>query len=222
MTQIEHGKRGEPVKPRVANDYDPVAARYAEHFRDELMHKPFDMRMLDWFAERVGDRGPICDVGCGPGQVAGYLHGRGASVCGIDLSAAMVHHARVRNPDIEFQQGDMLALTEIADDAFGGIVAFYAIVNLAPTMLAPAFSELRRVLRPDGVLLLSFHVGQEMRHIDELLGVPVDLDFYFLKTENVKDRLRAAGLHVTEAIERDPYPERVEHESRRAYIFATA
>ena len=210
------------MEPRIANDYDPVAARYAEHFHDELMRKPFDMTMLDWFAKRVGDRGPICDVGCGPGQVASYLHGRGASVCGIDLSAGMVHHARMCSPDIDFQQGDMLALTEIADATFAGIVAFYAIVNIAPTALALAFSELRRVLRPDGVLLLSFHVGHEMRHLDELLGVPVDLDFYFLKTEDVQDLLRTAGLQVTEAIERDPYPEQVEHQSRRAYIFAKA
>lgn len=201
-------------------DYDPVARAYAVHFADELRNKPFDTTMLDWLAARVGDLGPICDLGCGPGQVAAYLHARGAAVRGIDLSAAMVGEAAARNPGITFERGDMLDLAGVADESFGGIAAFYAIVNIAPAQLDIAFGEMARVLRPGGTVLLSFHIGNEVRHLDELLGVAVTLDFSFVETSVITAKLRGAGLDVTEAIERDPYPEHVEHQSRRSYVFA--
>src|SRR5882724_8784950 len=95
------------------NSYDRVAEDYAREFSDELLHKPFDRKMLDWLAEKVGGLGMICDLGCGPGQVARYLHDRGARVCGIDLSPEMVRQAQRLYSEIPFQQGDMLALTEV-------------------------------------------------------------------------------------------------------------
>src|SRR5262249_18371751 len=97
-------------QPELQSSYDRVAEDYAEQFRDEMDNKPFDRKMLDWLAEKVNGRGVICDLGCGPGQIAHYLHGRGVKVCGIDLSSEMVRQAQHLNPNIPFQQGDMLAL----------------------------------------------------------------------------------------------------------------
>ncbi len=200
--------------------YDRLAANYAEQFRDEMDKKPFDRKMLDWLAEKVGDLGVICDMGCGPGQIAGYLHGRGIKVCGVDLSPEMVRQAQSLNPDISFEQGDMFALADIADNSYGGIAAFYAIVNLPRPSVVRALQELRRVLCPNGVLLLAFHIGQGIKHLDEMLGKEVSLDFFFFETEEVKDYLKTVGFELEEAIERDPYSEEVEYQSRRVYIFA--
>jgi hypothetical protein len=52
-----------------------------------------------------------------------------------------------------------------------------------------------------------------------LWGSPVDLDFCFFEREEMRRWLTEAGFTVTEAIERDPYPE-VEVPTRRAYLFA--
>ncbi len=202
------------------SSYDRVAENYAEQFRDEMDRKPFDRKMLDWLAEKVGGLGVICDMGCGPGQVARYLHAHGVKVCGVDLSPEMVRQAQSLNPHITFQQGDMFALAGVADNSYGGVAAFYAIVNLPRPSVVRALQELRRVLCPNGVLLLAFHVGQETKHLDELLGKEVSLDFFFFETEDVKEYLRTAGFELEEAIEREPYSEEVEHQSRRAYIFA--
>jgi SAM-dependent methyltransferase len=199
--------------------YDRVAEDYAGHFRDELNEKPFDRKMLDWLAERVGDLGVICDVGCGPGQVARYLHDKGVKACGLDLSQGMVERARSLNPDIQFRQGDMLALDGVADDSYGGVAAFYSVIHVPRPSLAQALGELKRVLRPGGVLLLTFHIGRETVHRDEWWGKEVSLDFIFFETEEVKGQLEAVGFELREVIERDPYPE-VEYPSRRAYIFA--
>lgn len=200
--------------------YDRVAEDYAEQFRGEMEKKPFDRKMLDWLIEKVGDRGVICDMGCGPGQIARYLHERGAKVCGVDLSPTMVERALALNPHIPFQQGDMMALTEVADNSYGGIAAFYSIVHIPRQAMIQALQELKRVLRPGGILLLTFHLGQEIIHRDEWWGKAVSLDFIFFEREEMKDYLLTTGFELQEVIERDPYGEDVEHQSRRAYIFA--
>src|ERR1043166_82873 len=158
------------MSEELQSSYDRVAENYAEHFRDELEKKPFDRKMLDWLAEKVGGLGVICDMGCGPGQIARYLRGRGMKICGVDLSPEMVRQAQRLNPEIAFQQGDMCALADIADKSYGGIAAFYAIVHIPRPSVVRALQELRRVLRPHGVLLLAFHIGQGGKHVEELLG----------------------------------------------------
>ncbi len=208
------------MSEELQSSYDRVAENYAEQFRDEMDKKPFDRKMLDWLIEKVGGLGVICDMSCGPGQIARYLHDHGREVCGVDLSPEMVRQARKLNPDISFRQGDMLCLADVADNTFGGIAAFYAIVNLPRTSVVQALQELRRVLRPNGVLLLAFHIGQGIKHLDEMLGKEVSLDFFFFETEEVKGYLRTAGFELEERIERDSYSEEVEYQSRRAYIFA--
>lgn len=199
--------------------YDTVAEDYAREFHDEMSKKPFDRKMLDWLAEKVNGLGTICDLGCGVGQVADYLHSRGASACGIDLSTEMIKQARRLNPDVAFQQGNMLALAEVAGDSFGGIAAFYSIIHIPRPSLVDALREMKRVLCPSGRLLLTFHIGQKVLHIAEWWNKPVSLDFYFFETEEMKSWLTQAGFELEEVIERDPYPD-IEVQTRRAYVFA--
>lgn len=206
------------MSKELQSSYDLVAEDYAEHFRDELAQKPFDREMLDRLIEKTGDLGIICDMGCGPGQVARYLSDQGAETCGIDLSRGMVERARKLHPDISFQQGDMLSLAGVADNSFAGVVAFYSIIHIPRPKLSLALAELKRVLRPGGILLLAFHIGQEIIHRDEWWGKEVSLDFIFFETGEMKERLETSGFELWEVIERDPYAE--EYQSRRAYIFA--
>ena len=63
--------------------YDRVAVEYAEKFKDEMDDKPFDRDCLDRLAREVGDLGPICDMGCGPGQIARFLHVRVSTHWGL-------------------------------------------------------------------------------------------------------------------------------------------
>ncbi|NIT51816.1 MAG: class I SAM-dependent methyltransferase [candidate division Zixibacteria bacterium] len=210
------------MKPKTIElqaSYDRVAKEYAAHFGDELASKPFDRKMLDWLVEKVNGLGRICDLGCGPGQIAQYLHQQGAPAAGIDLSAEMVKQARALNPDIPFQQGNMLALAEVADDTYGGIAAFYSLIHIPRQDMVRALQEIKRVLCPQGVLLVTYHIGRDIIHLDEWWGKQVSADFIFYETTEMKTYLKEAGFEPEEAIERDPYPE-IEYQSRRAYVFA--
>jgi SAM-dependent methyltransferase len=198
--------------------YDRIADEYARRIYDELQHKPLDRQLLDRFAASVRDLGPACDMGCGPGHVARYLHDHGANVLGVDLSPGMIELARRLNPGIEFRQGNMLALN-VEGDAWGGVAAFYSIIHIPREDIVAALHELKRVLRPGGLLLLVFHIGDEIVHRDELWGVPVNLDFVFFQPEEMVAYLESAGFEIEDVIVRWPYKD-VEHQSRRCYIVA--
>ena len=63
----------------------------------------------------------MCEIGCGPGQVARYLRDRDVSISGIDLSEEMVKCAQRNNPDLSFKKGNMLAL-DLPTASLAGIV----------------------------------------------------------------------------------------------------
>jgi SAM-dependent methyltransferase len=198
--------------------YDRVAEAYAERFFHELDAKPLDRALLDCFAEQVRGQGTVADLGCGPGQIARYLHERGIPMVGIDLAPAMVALARRLSPRMEFRQGTMLALDAL-DEAWAGIIAFYSIIHIPPADLPCVCGEFHRVLAPGGPILLSFHVGQELHHTEEMLGQPVALDAQFYLPETLEHALQAAGFTVEARLVRQPYTE-IEHPSQRGYLFA--
>jgi len=130
----------------------------------------------------------------------------------------MIERARRLNPGIEFRQGDLLALN-VADGTWAGLVSFYSIIHIPREEVARALCELKRALRPGGLLLLAFHIGDDLIHRDELWGHEVSIDFLLFHPDEMAGYLRSAGFEIEEIFLRDPYPD-VEHQSRRAYIFA--
>lgn len=206
-------------KEQIQSCYDRVASQYALNLFNELDGKPIDRELLDAFAVRLRGKGTVCDVGCGPGQIASYLFGRGLTdLCGLDLSPAMVETARSLNPEIPFLQGDLMAL-DVPDGAWAGVIAFYAFVNLSRSQLPTVFAEMHRALQPGGLALLAFHRGKEVKHVDEMWGVELSLDFLFFETQEIVALLRKARFAIESVVERDPYPA-VEYPSQRTYILA--
>lgn len=199
------------------SSYDRVAQHYAEEYFGELGRKPFDRELLDGFAESLRGQGEVCEIGCGPGQIARYLKDRGLAMRGIDLAEEMVRCASRLNPDISFAQGDMLAL-DLPDDTLAGIVSFYAVIHLQREDIARALKEMRRVLRPDGKLLVSFHGGEGELHRDEWYGEPVSIDVTLMTKDEMTGYLKAAGFDEGKIREREPYE--FEYPTRRMYAFA--
>lgn len=197
--------------------YDAVAGEYARVFYDELDRKPFDRDLLDRYADAVRGKGLVADIGCGPAQIARYLHHRGVEVCGIDLSPEMVRVARRLNP-FPVEEGDMLALGH-PDGHFAGIACFYAIIHLARGQVSAALREFHRVLKPGGKLLLSFHGGEGDVYNEEFLGEAVPVQATLFTPDEIAGRLAEAGFAVESVQDRPPYE--FEYQSQRVYILAT-
>lgn len=140
-----------------ADAYDAVAVRYAEFARNELDALPLDRAVLAAFAElaRTTDAGPVAELGCGPGRVTAYLRDLGLDVFGVDLSPVMIDLAREAYQDLRFEVGSMDAL-DLADGTLNGIVSWYSVIHAPPRDMPSYFAEFRRVLAPDGHLLIAF------------------------------------------------------------------
>ncbi len=203
---------------KIENTYNTLAKEWAEAFYDEHEKKPKDREVLKRFSQEIGNKQPVWDFGCGPGNTTSYLTKLGVDISGLDLSEKILGQAKTNYPGIHFQKGNFLEL-EFENDLIAGIVAFYAIVHLTEEQVRIAFQEIYRVLQPGGIFLSTFHIGEETIHIDEFLGKKVDMDFMFFSTDFIYNCLMESGFEKIELIKREAYPE-VEYESHRAYVFA--
>ena len=101
----------------------------------------------------------VLDAACGSGYGTAMLAESASSVIGIDISREAVGYARsnyaaaaAAGAEIDFSEGDCLALP-FTDESLDVVVAFEIVEHLKD---ATGFlRELRRVLRPGGLLLLS-------------------------------------------------------------------
>ena len=203
---------------KIENLYDSIAKEWAETFSGEHEKKPKDQEILRRFSREIGDRRPVWDFGCGPGNTAKYLKNLGIEISGLDLSEKMLEQARSIHPEIHFRKGNILKLA-FEDDSVAGIVAFYAIIHLTEEQVGKSFREAFRVLQPGGIFLFTYHVGEKTIHLDEFLGKKVDIDVMFFTTDFILSCLKHSGFEKMEITEREPYPG-VEYQSRRAYVFA--
>ncbi|MHB8087217.1 MAG: class I SAM-dependent methyltransferase [Anaerolineaceae bacterium] len=211
----------EPIRSDIQSGYDKVASAYAQAFIDEQAKKPMDHEMLQRFADETHGKGIVCDMGCGPGQVGAWLneHCGVKGVIGIDLSPRFIEEAHKLHPQIGFVQGDMLDL-EQPDNSWAGVVAFYSLIHIPHDQIVDALKEIKRVLKPGGLLLLTFHIGSDIVHVDKFFEQDVSMDFVMFQPDEMEGYLRLAGYDSLETTVRGPYAPEVEHQSHRAYIFA--
>ena len=96
----------------------------------------------------------VLDAACGEGYGAALLAECALQVTGVDRSAEAIAHAgsRYRAANLDFQAADCLDLP-FADDSFDCVVSFETLEHLAEH--ERLLAEFRRVIRPDGFLLLS-------------------------------------------------------------------
>ena len=176
--------------------YDTDAAGYAEKVRGLLDDRPYLRAGLAVFAETVRDGGPVADVGCGTGRVTAHLHGLGMDVSGIDLSPGMIDIARRDHPGLRFEVGSMTDL-RLADASLAGLIAWFSLIHIPADEIDTVLKHFHRVLRPGGVLLAGFHVGDsDTLKTEGYGGHPMKVHVHRRPPERVAAWLRAAGFTV--------------------------
>lgn len=199
--------------------YDKTAINYAEKFMTELESKHLDQMLLKAFIAKNITKGQLIDLGCGPGQTTKFLFDNGfTDTIGIDISSEMIKIAKEINPNLYFEQADILNL-EYTDNSFGSAISFYSIVHFDYEQVQTAFKEIYRVLIESGEFLFAFHIGDNIVHLQNFLDHEVEIDFHFFEVDKIKSLLIETGFEIIDIIVRQPY-KNVEHQSERAYIWA--
>ncbi|WP_434441238.1 class I SAM-dependent methyltransferase [Lentzea sp. E54] len=174
------------------DSYDTVAVSYADYTRGLLDGLPHLRAALRLFAEEV--RGPVADVGCGPGTVTALLNGLGVDAFGIDLSPAMIALARENHPGLRFEVGSM---TEPLGHEVGGILAWWSLIHVPDQLVPLVFGHFHQALRPDGLLQLGFHAGDRTNlKTQGYGGHPMRVNVHLRPPDRVAGWLRDAGFTV--------------------------
>ncbi|HWJ50918.1 MAG TPA: class I SAM-dependent methyltransferase [Solirubrobacteraceae bacterium] len=100
---------------------------------------------------RAGER--VLDVGCGEGAFTAELARAGAHAVGIDVAEEPLRRARARHPELDLRLADADGEWDLPDASFDAVWAGETIEHVLDT--AAWLSEIRRVLRSGGSLLLS-------------------------------------------------------------------
>ncbi|WP_431879257.1 class I SAM-dependent methyltransferase [Amycolatopsis sacchari] len=198
--------------------YDELGHLYDEHSATNATNAYYDRPAILELAGEVGGK-RVLDVGCVGGHLARQLVERGAKVTGIDLSATMIDFARKRCPEAEFHQADLARpLDFLPSDAFDLVTASLVLHYLEDW--GPPLAELRRVLEPGGVLVLSVHHPEDWHWFDRpdyfrtepvddvftVAGRPMPVRFYRRPLSASFRALRQAGFAVDQLVEPMPLP----------------
>lgn len=135
------------------------------------------------------DRPPLLDAGCGTG---GFLlraaaTGRFGSLSGMDMSEQAIETARRRVPDVQLGVGP-LATLPYGDAAFGVVVSNDVLQHVHEAEIPASLRELRRVLRPGGVLVVRTNGGRTARRERD--------DWRLYDGRTLRAELGAAGFFV--------------------------
>ncbi|MET8962217.1 class I SAM-dependent methyltransferase [Streptomyces sp. NPDC004074] len=191
----------------VRESYDTVAAAYVERVKSPAELDPLSRAMLAAFAEvvRTADRGPVADLGCGPGKVTAYLAALGVSAFGVDLSPKMIELARQAHPALRFTVGSMTGLA-LPDGELGGILAYYSTHHTPPEVLPVVFAEFHRALAPGGHLMMAGYVGDDvrLRPAQAYGGHPVSYESHLQPPDWLAAMLGEAGFAVTARLLQEP------------------
>jgi SAM-dependent methyltransferase len=149
------------VDDRTIATYDKDAATFATEWREQP--EPADVYAVLKQFFKLG--GTSADIGCGSGRDAAWLDKNGYPATGYDASHGLLVQARAAYPDIPFIQTALPDLDGIEAATLDNVLCETVIMHLAPQSIEPATLRLLDILKPDGVLFLSWRTtpDQDLR-----------------------------------------------------------
>lgn len=151
--------------------YDRIADAYAESNHASPARADYEWPAVrETLPDLDGLR--VLDAACGSGHYAGWMAEQGASVVGVDASAAMVDEARARHGDrATFEEADLREPLPFPDGRFDLVVCQLALEHVADW--DHVLAEFARVLADGGEVVVSTdHPHTTYRVID---GEPPDV-----------------------------------------------
>jgi SAM-dependent methyltransferase len=196
-----------------------MAADYVAHFESNPFTALYERPALRAMLPPVAGR-RVLDAGCGTGRASVWLAEQGAEVVGVDISPEMLRVAREDVPAGSFHVGDLADPLPFEDGSFDVVVSSLVMHYLRDWV--PTLRELRRVLRPDGVVVMSTHhpaMDAELADSGDYFAVELlrdrwtvcgrehEVRFWHRPLSRMFREIAEAGFRIDELSEPQPLPE---------------
>lgn len=160
---------------------------------DAYMKEVF-AKAANMLARRFPKAGSVLDIGCGYGFFLLQMKKRGWQTHGMDVSETAVSYASGQGLDVTL---GTLEDVKHKDNSFDVVTLFYVLEHLPDPL--KALKEIRRILKPNGLLLLRLPHTTPIVRVLSLLGIKnklYDPPFHLndFSPETIRALLRKAGF----------------------------
>ena len=149
------------MDPQTLAAYDANAQAFADDWHEQPA--PADLHAL---VRRYFRRGPTADIGCGSGREVAWLNANGYQAVGYDPSEGLLAQARARYPGLRFARAALPELDGLAAGSFDNVMCETVIMHLAPDLIPASVARLLSLLRPGGVLYVSWRITPDSHQRD--------------------------------------------------------
>jgi SAM-dependent methyltransferase len=146
------------MSPDLDTDYHQILDQVE---RDHWWFVALRELVVDTVTARMPPGSRILDVGCSTGHVIAEIPDEYERT-GIDINAGAIRLARAARRDIRFEEAPVEHLP-FEDGSFDGVLAMDVVSSRGVDDDAAALREIRRVLRPGGVLLIQVAAYEWLR-----------------------------------------------------------
>jgi ubiquinone/menaquinone biosynthesis C-methylase UbiE len=186
------------IKQMVIKTYNKIASHYSNAYFEDLSDAPF----IDSVLQKISQNARILDIGCGPGTYTEYIHKKGFSVEGIDISDEMITIARSKIPDASFKKMDMRKL-DYSDHSFDLLLLSFSLIHIPTKEINTTLKELSRVLKKGGKIAIIVQKGKPDQFVTESFMPSEKMFFNFFTIEKLKMFLEKAHFTI-ESVEEKP------------------
>src|SRR5690606_30989044 len=111
------------------------------------------------------DFGSVLDFGCGCGRVIRHFHGHQPRMFGCDYNSQLVDWSAANLGFAEFTTNMLAPPTSYGDGQFDFIYALSVFTHFPENLQKPWLEEMKRILKPNGLLFLTFHGERYARQL---------------------------------------------------------
>ncbi len=145
-----------------------------------------------------GEPVDVLDVGCGHGLIHPYLLNQNhnpINLQGVDVAGEVIEEAKKANKDVAYQSYDGQRLP-FEDNSFDVVFTICVMHHVPPEEWTNFVKEMKRVLKPGGILLVYEHNPYNPVTVHIVNTCPLDENAVLLKPKVLKHHMAEAGLNI--------------------------
>jgi ubiquinone/menaquinone biosynthesis C-methylase UbiE len=140
---------------------------YERFFKSGLRDANVVREVIARTGHAMEEFGSILDHGCGCGRVIRHWKQlEGPSLAGSDYNPYLIEWCQANLPFATFKANSLEARLDYEDEAFDLVYAISVFTHLDRELQAPWIAELRRVMQPGGLLLMTIFSSRSEEHLD--------------------------------------------------------